>query len=124
MILDFNRTEAQLRKERSRLLADIRDRLHASGDPDKLALLNRLESVGDWVEASVFADNDMALLHRELDHLAEIDAALARIKVGIYGICTECGETIAAGRLEAQPTAQHCISCQQEAESRAAAVRV
>ena len=123
MTLDLHRIEAQLRADRSRLLEDVRDRLHASGDADKLALLNHLESVGDWVEASVFADNDMALLRRELDHLSEIDAALVRIKDGTYGICTECGERIGASRLEAQPTALHCIACQQQIETRATALR-
>lgn len=120
---DFQRIEAQLRADRSALLDDIRDRLHASGDPGKLALLNHLESVGDWVEASVFADNDMAILRRELDHLAEIDGALARVKDGSYGTCQECGERIAPGRLEAQPTARLCLACQAKMETRAAPLR-
>ena len=66
------------------------------------------------------ADNDMAILRRELDHLAEIDGALARIKDGSYGTCQKCGEAIAPGRLEAQPTARHCVACQAKIESRAA----
>ena len=123
MSQDLNRIETQLRAERSLVLDDIRNRLHASGDPDKLALLNHLESVGDWVEASVFADNDMALLRHEIDRLSSIDAALARIKNGSYGTCMECGERISDGRLLAQPTASLCLACQQELETRAAALR-
>lgn len=123
MSQDFNRIETQLRAERKLVLEDIRNRLHASGDSDKLALLNHLDSVGDWVEASVFADNDMALLRHEIDRLSGIDAALVRIRNGSYGICMECGERIADGRLSAQPTAGLCLACQQELETRAAALR-
>lgn len=115
--------EARLRADRDKLLADIRDRLHASGEPDKLALVNHLETAGDWIEASVFADDDIALLRHELDHLAEIDGALARIRDGSYGTCRECGEPIAAARIEAQPAARCCLACQQESEARASAMR-
>ena len=40
-----------------------------------------------------------------------IDAALARIKAGTYGICSVCGEEIAEKRLEALPYATTCIKC-------------
>ncbi len=45
------------------------------------------------------------------DEAAEVRAALARIAAGTYGTCTGCGATIARARLEAQPTAAHCIAC-------------
>ena len=44
------------------------------------------------------------------ERLAELDAALDRVAAGTYGRCTVCGETIAAGRLEARPTARTCLA--------------
>ncbi|MEG9225404.1 TraR/DksA family transcriptional regulator [Aeromicrobium sp. Sec7.5] len=52
-----------------------------------------------------------ALVSQAHRHLAEIDAALERVAAGTYGICEECGEPIAEGRLEARPVARTCISC-------------
>ncbi|GAA5145902.1 hypothetical protein GCM10023340_15990 [Nocardioides marinquilinus] len=44
-------------------------------------------------------------------HLAEVDAALARVADGSYGVCERCGRPIAPERLEARPTARTCVSC-------------
>jgi DnaK suppressor protein len=41
--------------------------------------------------------------------LSEVDAALARIDAGTYGVCVLCGERIAPARLEARPTTDRCI---------------
>ena len=43
--------------------------------------------------------------------LLQIEAALKRIENDEYGYCGECGEEIAAGRLDADPTAVLCIQC-------------
>lgn len=52
-----------------------------------------------------------ALIHQTRGRLGEIDAALARVEAGTYGRCERCGQPIAAGRLEARPTARVCIDC-------------
>ncbi len=45
-----------------------------------------------------------------LEHeLVEIEAALARIEDGTYGVCEVCGEAIASERLEAVPAARFCV---------------
>ena len=48
--------------------------------------------------------------------LLQIHGALQRLDEGTYGTCDRCKETISAGRLEALPSAEHCIQCA-EAES-------
>ena len=45
------------------------------------------------------------------EELADVSAALARIQVGVYGVCIECGEAIPYSRLKAFPTAKHCLGC-------------
>jgi RNA polymerase-binding protein DksA len=73
------------------------------------------------------ADTATETYDRELDYtleensghvLAEIDAALERIEVGTYGICTNCDQPVALERLEALPWATLCIDCQRDRERR------
>ncbi len=45
--------------------------------------------------------------------LDAIDAALVRVQAGTYGVCSQCGMTIAPARLEALPATTTCISCAQ-----------
>ena len=52
-----------------------------------------------------------ALVEQARARLAEVDAALARLDAGTYGACERCGEPIGSGRLEARPTARHCVDC-------------
>ncbi len=48
--------------------------------------------------------------------LARVDAALARIEGGNYGICVKCGNMIDKERLEAIPEAVMCINCKSAGE--------
>ena len=52
-----------------------------------------------------------ALAIQARDHLAEIDAAVARLQVGTYGVCERCGHLISDARLQARPVARTCIRC-------------
>lgn len=63
-------------------------------------------------EIALFAD----LTYREA--VAGIDAALARIEVGTYGTCVDCGSRIAPERLDARPQAARCLPCQIRVERR------
>jgi DnaK suppressor protein len=52
-----------------------------------------------------------ALIGQAERQLAEIDAALARLADGTYGVCERCGREIPVARLEARPTARTCVAC-------------
>ena len=52
-----------------------------------------------------------ALTEQARRHLAEIDAAVARVAAGTYGVCERCGRAISDERLRARPVARTCISC-------------
>jgi RNA polymerase-binding protein DksA len=54
---------------------------------------------------------DLALRDHNTGHLADIDAALARLEAGTYGTCTACKRPIAPERLEALPWTALCIDC-------------
>ena len=46
--------------------------------------------------------------------LQAIQDALRRIEDGTYGVCKDCGEPIAAARLDAIPWTRSCISCKEK----------
>src|SRR4051794_20834239 len=58
----------------------------------------------------------MRLRNREILYIKKVDEALTRIDEGTFGECTECGEDIELRRLEARPTATHCVGCKEEQE--------
>ncbi len=55
--------------------------------------------------------HDIMLVHYR-NELAQVDAARQRMQERQYGICVDCGEAIPFLRLQAQPTALRCLSCQ------------
>ena len=76
-------------------------------------------SMEDEAPETGLADTATVTVDREMDYsleenthhvLREIDAALARIDAGTYGICARCGEPIGEERLEAMPYVTLCIN--------------
>lgn len=53
---------------------------------------------------------------RNAAHIRRIDLALARIKSGEFGHCTECEELIEEKRLELRPITTLCASCKEDEE--------
>ncbi|MEO6212657.1 MAG: TraR/DksA family transcriptional regulator [Vicinamibacterales bacterium] len=49
--------------------------------------------------------------------LQAIEEALFRMEKGTYGICRDCGEEIAAPRLNAIPWTRVCITCKEKQSS-------
>ena len=49
--------------------------------------------------------------------LQAIEEALLRIEKGTYGTCRDCGEPIAAARLNAIPWTRVCITCKEKQQS-------
>lgn len=52
-----------------------------------------------------------ALIEQARTRLRDLDLALGALGRDAYGICESCGQPIAAGRLEARPSARTCIGC-------------
>lgn len=52
-----------------------------------------------------------ALLRSARSRLGALDAALARVQDGSYGVCVGCGGAIPAGRLLARPDTSTCVGC-------------
>lgn len=112
--------EAELAEVRALLLAE------REATQDRIAGLTR--DVDSVIEAARFGSPDdehdpegattafersqtSALIAFATQHLADIDAALARIADGSYGTCAGCGHVIPRERLLARPSARTCIAC-------------
>ena len=50
--------------------------------------------------------------------LQAIEEALWRIEQGTYGVCRDCGEPVAAARLNAIPWTRVCITCKENQSAR------
>lgn len=77
------------------------------------------ERISEFDQARALHDEFVSLrvgrmLYRELKR---IDAALARLAAGDYGICADCGNRIPARRLEAIPWAERCVTCEERAQA-------
>ena len=75
---------------------------------------NTKREVGDIHDvASSERDRELSLIlgDRDRGKLASIESALLRIADGSYGLCEECGEKIADGRLKILPFATVCVEC-------------
>ena len=69
------------------------------------------EDAGDADGSNVERDRLVALAATARRGLDGVNAALARLAAGTYGICARCGERIPDARLEAVPEATHCVAC-------------
>ena len=103
-----------LKAQRKQLLVTVREKIAASGTG--LGFANQSKITDDDGLADAAAEMDVAMVIRESQELQEIEAALARIGDGGYGICTDCENDIDRARLKAYPTATRCLPCQEKYE--------
>lgn len=80
------------------------------------AIAGEVGDSGDESTASSLIDTERAEISRDIGELRSIEAALARLDSGKYGICLDCEEAIDQSRLRAQPIALRCTPCQERFE--------
>jgi RNA polymerase-binding protein DksA len=110
----FAEFSALLQAQREQLLGEVREKIAASGEG--LGFANQSKITDDDAMADSAAEMDVAMVIRESRELQDIEAALARIADGSYGVCSDCGGDIGRARLKAYPTAKRCLPCQEDNE--------
>lgn len=114
-------------------MAQLRTRLedmHAELDQREARLRERLaeppsETSNAFIagsEAGLAAESQdevIAQIRHEDGLLAQVSAALQRLRDGAYGACVDCGDAIDTARLNAVPWTTHCLGCQEQVEKRA-----
>ncbi|HEY7397418.1 MAG TPA: TraR/DksA C4-type zinc finger protein [Gaiellaceae bacterium] len=113
--IDTEQFERRLLEERERLLKSARY-LHQENPGSMEDELGEIS--GGGAGDNHLADMATVTYDRELDQgleegvqqtLEQIDAALARIQDGTFGLCETCGKPIAPERLQAIPWTTRCI---------------
>ncbi len=109
---DLEAIKLTLTKQRKELLDELEAKYAASREISE-------SNVPDLADVSSNAYNREMLLNLSDAHhrqLQDIDAALARLKSGEYGICVGCGENISPRRMEVRPFSRYCIDCKTDIE--------
>ncbi len=106
----------RLRNEHAQLRREVADELARSEQGRYLELAGRIHDRGDEAVADLLEDLQIAALDRHVHRVRLVEAALAAIDQGRYGLCRACGVQIGSARLEAEPAAERCIDCQTAVE--------
>jgi RNA polymerase-binding protein DksA len=117
--VDTERFRQRLLDERQRVL-DAIENIHTE-NPGSIGdetedLSFQDDHLGDVATATFDREMASTLEENSTHVLAEINAALARIDNGTYGVCQRCGNPIVEERLEALPWATLCIECKRKQE--------
>ena len=71
----------------------------------------------DQASANTEAELQIQLHQTDLRLLRAIEEALARIRLGAFGVCEVCSNPISRARLEAVPWTRHCRDCKEREHS-------
>ncbi|MDT8419813.1 MAG: TraR/DksA family transcriptional regulator [Desulfuromonadales bacterium] len=72
--------------------------------------------IGDMSSNSYTQEVLMNLSETQRARVRDIDAALERMDMGVYGLCARCEEEIPARRMEVRPFSRYCVECKSEVE--------
>ena len=106
-------------KYKHRLVVE-RDALLAQIDAQRGGPMSRADAASEALDkseddnAQIQTGRDIAFTinEHETAELLDIEAALLRIKEGVYGLCVDCGTHIPAARMDAAPHTLRCLACQ------------
>jgi DnaK suppressor protein len=107
-----NELERAIEKRRAALQAEIHADAAKSREDVYSQTAGAVTDLGDEATADLIADIENAELSRDLQELRALDAALARLGDGSYGVCGDCGRDIDLERLRHQFAAFRCFDCQ------------
>lgn len=107
---------ARLRAQKAALLEEIRRELLQSDDEHYIDLATTVHDIGEESVADLLSDLDLAVIHRHVNEVRDIEDALQRIAEGVYGMCVDCEGEVGYERLSVYPTAKRCYDCQDHHE--------
>ena len=105
---------AAMKKHFNAVLIDWREHLKEEMQKTFDHLKNKGESYADPIDRASQEEEfafELRTRDRERKLINKIAASLDQIKQDDYGYCYACGIEIGVKRLEARPTATHCIDC-------------
>jgi DnaK suppressor protein len=116
MALDIAKAEKALKKEREQLIHQL-DELGAAESGDLRSDIDFGGSFADAASVTAERTEVLGLVESLKSQLDDVDAALAHIEAGSYGVCASCGGDISEDRLEFRPASILCVDCKMKASS-------
>jgi len=101
---------------RSTLIAELQRGTERVREDNHDVVAGTVPDPGDESVAALIADLDHADVSRDVAELRSLEAARGRMQEGRYGVCIDCGIDIPFARLQATPSAERCIACQEKYE--------
>lgn len=102
---------ADLRSALEQERQDLEQQLGDLGVGADSAELTYDANFADSSQVTAERGENEALIATLTESLTAVQAAVARMDDGTYGVCERCGGPITDARLEAMPTATRCINC-------------
>lgn len=115
--------KSRLQDRATQLREEVRQTRERTLQETPANIADRARDSEDDSFADLIIDTNLAEMDRDVEELRMIDSALQRISAGTYGECMDCAQPIATARLEAEPTAERCVKCQELYEKTHASVR-
>jgi DnaK suppressor protein len=79
---------------------------------------DQVQDPGDQAMSATLEELNISLANNERNEYDMLLKALDMLERGNYGICTDCGVSIAEKRLQLYPNATRCLPCQEALEER------
>jgi len=106
-MIQKDKAKAQLERQRD----ELQQRIANAQDAERAETgQGETDNAHEWENADLRSN----LLDEATNELQAVEAALARIEDGTYGICANCGKEISAERFEVVPEAVVCAKCARE----------
>src|ERR1700694_120623 len=118
--MEMNRSEHQwlsrLENNRSELAALTRSvqsaaQATAAGSPEATPTSNR-----EMATSMIARVSTEAMLRLLAENREQVERALERLQVGLYGYCEDCGRRIPEERLRLRARERRCVDCQSRLE--------
>jgi DnaK suppressor protein len=109
-------TAGETARRKAALEAKLAELVGGALGREELQIENLADPI-DQIKSST--DREMAVqrLNHQTRLVSDIQAALAAIEEGTYGMCEDCEEAIPRRRLDAVPWARLCVPCQSKVEA-------
>lgn len=107
---DYSAAKRSLLAQREKLVRQLLE-LGADESGDLRRDLDFGEGFSDAAAVTAERTEVLGLVETAINRLGEVDAALARIEDGSYGVCAQCGTAISPQRMEIRPVSALCVAC-------------
>lgn len=117
-VAELNEVFGELTEQRDRLVDNLAGRQAEFAGLMKDSGDGAGQDTADMGATNFERDHEINMMNSERAILSAVDAVLAKIADGTFGVCATCGEPIGKMRVMAFPRATLCMSCKKREERR------